>query len=105
MDNTYTKATSVSDLPEGTMKTVLVGGKPLALSNVDGEFFAVDDICTHEHCSLGTEGFLDGSTITCGCHGAMYDTTSGKVLSLPATQDLRSYEVKVEGTDIFVKLG
>lgn len=104
MDNTFVKATTVSDIPDGTMKTVVVQGKPLALSNVDGTFFAVDDICTHEHCSLGTEGFLDSSTITCGCHGAMYDATTGKVLSLPATQDLRSYDVKVEGADVFVKL-
>jgi len=99
---TLTKAIKVSDLPSGTKKTVVLGGKKIALANVDGEFFAIDDTCTHEQCSLGTEGFLDGSVITCGCHGAQFDVTNGKVLALPAPSDVNSYETKVEGEDVFV---
>ena len=99
----FTKAASVSDIPAGSMKTVTVGGKPYALANIDGQFFAVDDICSHEHCSLGTEGFLDDDLITCGCHGSQFEIKTGKVLSLPAPINIASYEVKVKGDDVFIK--
>jgi len=98
----FTKVLKVSDLPSGSMKTVSAFGRPIALAHVDGQYFAVDDICTHQQCSLGGEGFLDSNVITCGCHGAQYDVTSGKVMALPAVENLASYQVKVEGNDILV---
>ncbi len=101
---TFTKALSVSDLSPGMKKTVVVGGKKIAIANVDGEFFAIDDMCSHEACSLGTEGFLDGSIIICGCHGSQFDMTNGKVLTLPAPTDVTSYETKVENGDVFVSI-
>ncbi len=100
----FVKALSVNNLPSGSMKTVVVGGRKLAIANVDGEFFAIDDTCSHEQCSLGSEGFLDGNVVTCGCHGAQFDVTSGKVLSLPVPTDVVSYPVKVEGNDVFIKI-
>ncbi len=100
----FVKALSVNNLPSGSMKTVVVGGRKLAIANVDGEFFAIEDTCSHEQCSLGSEGFLDGNVVTCGCHGAQFDVTSGKVLSLPAPTDVVSYPVKVEGNDVFIKI-
>lgn len=100
----FIKAAAASDVPSGSMRTVTVSGKPIALANVDGQFFAVDDTCSHEQCSLGTEGFLDGSIITCGCHGSQFEVTTGKVLSLPAPSDVTSYEVKVEGNDVLIKI-
>lgn len=101
---TFTKALKTSELPSGIKKTVVLAGKKIALANVDGEFFAIDDTCTHEQCSLGTEGFLDGSVIVCGCHGAQFDVTNGKVLSLPAPTDVASYETKIEDDYVFVAL-
>ncbi|MBI1869432.1 non-heme iron oxygenase ferredoxin subunit [Candidatus Gottesmanbacteria bacterium] len=98
------KVAKISDIPEGSMKTFEVNGKRIAIANVDGDFFAIDDTCTHEQCSLGGEGVLDGTTVVCGCHGASFDVTSGKVLSLPAPTDVASYEVKVEGEDIMVRI-
>lgn len=98
------KIAQTGDVSNGNMKTFHVQGKPVALANVDGDYFAVDDICSHEHCSLGTEGMLDGPTIICGCHGATFDATNGKVLSLPAPTDIASYKVTVEGSDIFIDL-
>ncbi len=102
--STFTKAARVSDIPSGTKKTVFVTGKKIAIANVDGEFFAIDDTCSHQQCSLGGEGFLDGSVIICGCHGAQFDVTDGKVLSLPAVSDVGSYETKVEGEDVLVSV-
>lgn len=101
---TYTKALNIDDLPPGAMKTVRIGEKAIALANVDGEFFAIDDTCSHAQCSLGSEGFIDGNVVTCGCHGAQFDVTSGKVMSLPAVVDVASYSVQVEGQDILIAL-
>lgn|SRR3989344_3118621 len=101
---TFTKAIRVSDVSPGTKKTVVVSGKKIAIANVDGEFFAIDDTCSHQQCSLGGEGFLDGGVIICGCHGAQFDVTDGKVLSLPAVSGVGSYQTKVEGEDILVSV-
>lgn len=86
------------------MKTCVVEGKSIALANVDGAFFAVDDACTHSKCSLGSEGMMDGNAVVCGCHGAQFDVTTGKVMTLPATVDLKTYETKTEDGSVYVKL-
>lgn len=100
----YIKALLIHEVPSGSMKTVVVGGKKLAIANVDGEFFAIDDTCSHAQCSLGTEGFIDDNVLTCGCHGATFDVTSGKVMSLPAITDVASYPVKINGEDVLVEI-
>lgn len=100
----FTKAATMGEIAPGTKKTVMVSGKRIAIANVDGDFFAIDDTCTHQQCSLGTSGFLDGSAIICSCHGAQFDVTTGEALSLPATVDVATYETKVDGTDILVQI-
>lgn len=100
----FVVALPVTELPSGSMKTVVVSGKSLAIANVGGEFFAIDDACTHKQCSLGTEGALDGTTVICGCHGGQFDVTTGKVLAPPAPTDEKSYVTKVENGQVFVKL-
>ncbi|MBI5613678.1 non-heme iron oxygenase ferredoxin subunit [Candidatus Gottesmanbacteria bacterium] len=100
----YTLVCQINDLPNGSMKTFFVSGKHVALAHVEDDFFAVDDVCTHSQCSLGSEGMLDDKTIVCACHGASFDITSGKVLTPPATQDLKSYPVKIDGQSILVLL-
>lgn len=102
--STFIKAIAVADLAQGMKKTVMVAGRKIAIANVEGEFFAIDDTCSHEECSLGTEGFLDGNVIICGCHGSQFDMTNGKVMSLPAPTDVLSYETKVEGGDVYVNI-
>lgn len=94
----------VAELRPGSMKTFVVQGKKIALANVDEVFFAVDDTCTHEQCSLGSDGALDGNVIICGCHGAQYDVTTGAVLAPPAPRDVRSYEAKSENDGVYIKL-
>ncbi len=102
--STYIKASTVDEIPKGTKSTVTVGGKKIAIANIDGNFFAIDDECTHKACSLGSSGFLDGGAIVCGCHGAQFDVATGKALTLPATVDVATYETKVEGQDIFIRV-
>ncbi len=100
----FIKACSITDFQSGSMKTVVVGGKKLAIANVDGDFFAIDDTCSHAQCSLGTEGFIDDNVVTCGCHGATFNVTSGKVMSLPAVTDVASYPIKINGEDVLVEI-
>lgn len=98
------KTIPLSDLDEGSTITVEAGGMKIALSRVSGIVYATDDICSHAACSLGTDGFLEDKFLTCGCHGAKFDITSGKVLSLPATTDIASYTVTVKKGIIWITL-
>ncbi len=100
----FVVAAKLTDIPNGSMKAVVVSGKTVTIANVDGQFFAINDTCSHAQCSLGGEGFLDGSVVTCGCHGAQFDVTNGHVMSLPATENVSSYPVRVEGADIIVEI-
>jgi nitrite reductase/ring-hydroxylating ferredoxin subunit len=74
---------------------------PIAVFNVDGEFYAVDDTCTHEEYSL-SDGYIDDDVVECALHMARFNVRTGKVLSLPATQDLTAYAVKVQDGSVFV---
>ena len=100
----FQKIAATTELANGHMKTFWVQGKAIALANVDGEYFAIDDICTHEQCSLGTDGALDGNILICGCHGGMYDVTTGSVIAPPPPAPVQSYETKIDGENILVKL-
>lgn len=100
----FIKLFKTSDLAKGSKKAVFVGGKRLVVANIEGTYFAMDDTCTHAGCSLGSEGYLEGKIITCGCHGGQFDITTGKVVSLPPTVDEHTYEVKVEGDDVMVAI-
>src|SRR3989344_5885568 len=100
----FIKVMNIKEVPKDSMKTVNVSGKQIAICNVNGEFFAIDDTCTHKECSLSQEGFLEDATITCGCHGAIFDATTGQVLSLPATSNLKSYKTKMEGEDLYIEM-
>jgi|SRR3989344_649326 len=99
----FQKIGNKNEIENGSMKTFTVNGKQIAIANIDDQFFAIDDVCSHAECSLG-EGFLDGNTVICPCHGSTFDVSNGKVLSLPATQNVGSYPVKVEGDDILVQV-
>jgi 3-phenylpropionate/trans-cinnamate dioxygenase ferredoxin subunit len=83
--------------------TVLDVDPPVALWNVDGEFYATDDTCTHEKYSLA-DGYLDGCQAECALHWAKFDVRTGEALSLPATEALRTYPVMVEDDSVFVDL-
>jgi 3-phenylpropionate/trans-cinnamate dioxygenase ferredoxin subunit len=99
----FIKVAETSDIPAGRVKVVVVGDKRVALCNVDGQFFAIDDLCTHDGGSLD-QGELDGDVIECPRHGARFDVRTGKVLALPAVKALNTYPVEVEGNEIRVAL-
>lgn len=101
--STAVKVASASELPRGSSKLVEANGQAVALFNVDGEYFAIDDACPHAGGPLN-EGDLDGNVVTCPWHGAQFDVTTGKVLCAPARSDVAYYPVTVVGDDVLVEL-
>jgi len=93
----------VDAIPPGTGKAFDVGGRRLAVFNVNGRFYAIDEICPHAGAPL-SEGSLDGTTLTCPWHDAQFDVTCGKVIGPPADEDVRSYPVVVNGAMIEVEV-
>ena len=99
----FVKVAEASDIPAGRVKVVEVNGKRIALCNVDGEFYAIDDLCTHDDGPLD-QGELRGDVIECPRHGARFNVRTGRVLALPAVKPLGTYPLKVDGTQIRVAL-
>ncbi|MBI4410289.1 MAG: non-heme iron oxygenase ferredoxin subunit [Gemmatimonadetes bacterium] len=97
----FVRVASVEDVPPGRLLGVEVGGRRICLANVDGEVYAFQDNCTHRDFPLSA-GELEGGALTCAWHGARFDVPSGRVLALPAIRPLKIYEVRVEGSDIYV---
>jgi nitrite reductase/ring-hydroxylating ferredoxin subunit len=91
------------ELQPGQGKQIPVEGKVLALFNVEGKFYAIDDTCTHAGASLA-EGPVAGTVVTCPWHGATFDILTGAVLSEPAYEGVASYKTKVEGDDVLIEL-
>ena len=94
---------NLGDVQPGTCIHVEVGGRELAICNVDGKIFAIDGECPHAGGPLG-EGSLDGGTITCPWHGACFDVTSGELISGPADEGLKTFPVLMDGDDIKIAL-
>jgi 3-phenylpropionate/trans-cinnamate dioxygenase ferredoxin subunit len=86
----------------GTMQRVTVDGVDVLLCNVGGAFYAVEDVCTHDGGVLDASE-LDGVRVMCPRHGAFFDVTTGKALTLPAISPLPTYAVRVDGDDIFIE--
>jgi naphthalene 1,2-dioxygenase system ferredoxin subunit len=97
----FVKVANVEDIPAGEALQVEADGQLFALVRVDGDVFCVSDICTHEHAHL-SEGFCEGYEIECPLHGSIFDVRSGDVKSLPATENLKTYPVKLEGSEVHV---
>jgi naphthalene 1,2-dioxygenase ferredoxin component len=99
----WVRAAARSDLAEGEVLGVEVEGHSIALYDIDGSIFATDNICTHAYARL-SDGWLDGELIECPLHAARFDVRTGKVLDPPATEDLKTYPVRVIDDEIQVKL-
>jgi len=100
----YIKIANIGDIKEDEIKRVESDGAAIAIINHDGEYYAISDTCSHEEASL-SEGELEGNIITCPKHGSRFDVKTGRALSLPAMFPVRTYETRVEGTDIMVAMG
>ena len=93
----------VTDVQPGCIHPVDVGERRLMVVNVNGQLYATDRICTHEEADLAT-GFLIGSIVTCPLHLSRFDVVSGAVQNPPASVPLKTYNLKVEGTNVYVQM-
>ena len=93
-----------SEIPAGAIVAVDVRGIRIAVANVAGTYYAFDDVCTHEQCSLTEMGDLAGTTVTCTCHGSEFDVRTGKVLAPPATVPVKVYATRIEGDALHIEI-
>lgn len=99
----FQKVASVGDIPAGSLKVYEIGDKAVAVCNVSGNYYAIEDVCTHDFASF-EQGELDGCEIECPRHGARFDVTDGAATELPAVVPVDTFTVRVEGDAIEVDI-
>ncbi|MHB0956130.1 MAG: non-heme iron oxygenase ferredoxin subunit [Pirellulaceae bacterium] len=99
----FVKVATVSSVPDPSRFTLEIGERVVVLFHVAGQFYCIDDVCTHDGGPLG-DGTFEDHQVACPRHGARFDIRSGKALSMPATEPIAVHEVKIEGNDVFVRL-
>ncbi len=98
----FVRVTGAADVAPGSGVVAEVKGQSIAVFNVDGTYFAIDNTCVHRGGPLG-EGELEGDTVTCPWHGWQYNVKSGKSINNPSAC-VKSYQVTVEGSDVKILL-
>ena len=99
----FTKVAETSDLLPGQTKLLELEGERILLSNVDGDFYAIGELCTHADGPL-SEGMVSGDQIECPWHASFFDLKTGEVTGAPAVEPVPKYDLKIEGKDILLKL-
>lgn len=105
----FVRVTSVDKLPPGAVRRVSVAGRTIAVFNLGGTVYALDDRCPHEGGFLSLGG-VEGTRVNCPVHGAVFDLRTGRALEPPAgesglTPDVRTYRTRVLGTEVEVEIG
>ena len=98
---TFITVARADELPPGQGKLVEVNQKRIALFNVDGRYYALDDMCPHRGGPL-SEGELEGATVVCPWHGAIFDLATGNVARPPAAAGVATYDVRLDGEEIAI---
>jgi nitrite reductase/ring-hydroxylating ferredoxin subunit len=99
----FTKVATIEELPAGTARAVVINGRKLALFNLGGNLYAIEDTCPHRGAPL-SEGECDGTTVICPWHGASFDLSSGAVLSPPASSGVMAFKVQLVGNEVQIEL-
>ncbi|HYN98678.1 MAG TPA: non-heme iron oxygenase ferredoxin subunit [Actinomycetota bacterium] len=99
----YVPVTTVSDMEEVEVKQFDIDGQLISIAVVQDNYYAFDDTCTHNQCSLA-DGDLSGTTIICPCHDGEFDVTTGEVLDGPPEEPLITYPVQVVGDEIQIDI-
>ena len=99
----FVRVAKTSDLADSGRTLLEVDDRIVALFKVGGEYFCIDDVCTHDGGPL-SDGKLENHAIACPRHGAKFDIRTGKALTMPATVDTAAHDVKIEGDNILVRL-
>lgn len=99
----FIEVAKVADVPASGKLCVEIDERYYVIVRVEGRYYCLDDICTHDGGTLG-DGEVDGFCITCPRHGAQFDIRDGRAVTMPATEPTGSYAVRVEGDVISIKL-
>jgi nitrite reductase/ring-hydroxylating ferredoxin subunit len=99
----FVRTVKTSEVAPGTVREIHIEGKAIALANVDGKIFAINNTCLHRGGPLG-QGQMVGKVVTCPWHGWQYDVTTGKVTQNPAV-GVDCYRTEIRGEDVFIELG
>ncbi len=100
-ETAFVKVAEVGELPPDEMRMVEVGGEQILLANVAGSVYACDNVCTHAGAPL-SEGELDEEQVECPLHGSVFNVVTGEAIGPPAVENLRLFQVTIEGQDILV---
>ena len=99
----FFKVAKTSEIAQGGKKLVEVDFLPVAIFNIGGEYYAIEDVCTHDGGPL-PEGTLENEEIICPRHGARFNVKTGQALCMPAFESVECYEVKIENDDIYISV-
>ena len=99
----FVKVATIKEVPVGGSKLVEVDYIRIALFNLAGEIYAIEDVCTHDGGPLVEGEVVNGCEVMCPRHGARFDIRSGKALSFPAFEATNTYQVKIDGDDILIE--
>jgi 3-phenylpropionate/trans-cinnamate dioxygenase ferredoxin component len=99
----FVRVAAVGDVPDPGKIVVEVEERMVALIHAGGQFYALDDVCTHDGGPLA-DGLLTDHALACPRHGAKFDIRTGKPLSMPATQATTVHETRVQDGSVFVRL-
>ena len=94
---------SCSDLLPGKFKSFLLKGNKILLSNVDGEFFAIEDRCSHEDSPLSL-GCLKGDLISCTLHGSRFCVRTGEPMEEPAIDPVKTFSLTIENNEVYIHI-
>ncbi|MXZ21917.1 MAG: non-heme iron oxygenase ferredoxin subunit [Caldilineaceae bacterium SB0665_bin_25] len=99
----FVRVAAAEDIPPGESLLVELEGIRIAVFNLDGDYYAIEDVCTHDGGPLVEGEVLNGGQVECPRHGARFDIRTGEALSMPAFEPTPSYEVQVDGGDIYLE--
>jgi len=102
-DTGFVRVADVSEIPPGEMKAVKVGIQEVLLVNVDGVIHACDNWCNHQRYRLSA-GDVDGEEVRCDLHGSKFNVVTGEATNPPATEPMKIFEVRLDGSDVLIRL-
>ncbi len=99
----FVKVARIDEIPVNGSKLIEIDDVRVALFNLDGEFYAIEDVCTHDGGPLVEGEILAGCQVQCPRHGARFDIRTGEALSFPAFEATNTYEVRLDGDDVWLE--
>jgi nitrite reductase/ring-hydroxylating ferredoxin subunit len=99
----WVRVADVDELAVGELLGLQAAGRSIVLANVDGDVYALEDQCSHQELPLSA-GFLEGDRLECIWHGAQFDVCTGRAMSLPAIRPVKTFNVEIRESDIFIEV-